>query len=198
MYLPIVMLFETSIDDWEHSTGEAVPGYYITGEEYYWDYWKTRYHLKAMTYIAYAFGIFTAGCQMGKEDIVTSSLQVKPSPGPSYKNYLMLLGIQPIISSLTVKVVQLKTAMDTLRISDISWPSHCMFKKTSIMETTGLLSRRLHNILLHSEGLSIGHIHKNPLTGLIYTQLGTFFINMGDHQSCHLSWVIGKAPFTKA
>jgi len=68
MYLPIVMFFETSTDGWEHSTGEAVSSYYIIGEEYYLGYWKTRYHLKAMTYIAYAFGIFTAGCQMEKED----------------------------------------------------------------------------------------------------------------------------------
>ena len=142
--------------------------------------------------------VFSLPAVRWEKKTLTSSLQVKPSPGPSYKNYLMLLGIQPIISSLAVKVAQLKTAMDTLRIADISWPSHCMFKKTSIMETTGLLRHRLHNILLHFEGLSIGHIHKNPLTVLIYTQLGTFFINMGDHQSCHLSWVIGKAPFTKA
>ena len=74
MYLPIVMFFETS-------TGDAVSSYYIIGEEYYLGYWKTRYHLKAMTYIAYAFGIFTAAVRWKKKTL-TSSLQVKPSPGP--------------------------------------------------------------------------------------------------------------------
>ena len=79
--LPIVQLFAASIDDWEQSTGEPIWSYFITNDQYSWGYWKARYHIKAMTYIAHTFGVHTFGCQLNRDDIC-QLLAGKTFPGP--------------------------------------------------------------------------------------------------------------------
>ena len=79
--LPIVLLFAASIDDREQSTGEPIWRYFIINDQYSWGYWKARCHIKAMTYIAHAFGVHTFGCQLNRDDIC-QLLAGKTFPGP--------------------------------------------------------------------------------------------------------------------
>ena len=65
----IVLIFQANIHDWEQSNDEPIWKYYIIRDEYSWGYWKTRFQLKAMFYIAHAFDIHVAGCQMTEQEI---------------------------------------------------------------------------------------------------------------------------------
>ena len=67
--LPIVLLFEASVDGWEQNSGEPIWAYYVINDHYWWGYNVARYHIKAITYIAATMRVHTFGCQLNKDDI---------------------------------------------------------------------------------------------------------------------------------
>lgn len=67
---PIEVLVRAKIEHWGHFSEDSIWRYYPLSDTYYnWGYEKTRLHLKAMTLIAWQFGVYIGGCQLPKEDI---------------------------------------------------------------------------------------------------------------------------------
>jgi len=50
--------------------------------------------------------------------------------------------------------------------------------------------------MLSLKGLAACHIHKDPLSGLVYTQLFPLFIYMGNHHMGMFNWVNLHIPHT--